>query len=1575
MEPHQLAGRSRLRAYAQKLESQMGADGRMLYMYRPAFTCASLNADVTSTLGNALALAPSCMFTKPTVDGSLVQVKRGEYVPSDALADIELLKAEIAGVETVLSYLKSPDSVSVHGKPQHRPPSQAQLKARSTLVLRSLNDLPLQQAGVRTASLPGHLSPDSAGPRSATAAAALPGHLSPSIAQRRNTATRSLAAPATALSPPRTAPSPSTLGATGGSPSRGSTGPPRSAGRPHDGQARAEASQGPGSSAQVPQAPGAGSTGGQASLAWASQQPHDDLSFEVLAQGLHREGAPLPTILPSDPLEARGRGGAPGAGGEGAAVAWKGVPRGLLPVGRGEAVILESALDQALPQGAISAKYAVGAGGSTGEAAAAGGGGHKPSATQAFLASQDIQLDYELLEGVLREAARQVAASCGERGRLLVKVRCYYCRMQIGERYREVFGVLIAHVNAQHHTNSRLLASLAALRGDNAKLQATVDALKGTVERQLVEIHSCEEHINSLAVQAEHSSWDAEQAIAQLTGQNEVLAAQVEAQVAAREAERAAQDEAMRTGLAQLESQVASVGDERDDLTQRIRFLEKQIIALKHQLHKVTPTRSSWVQTDPFDMPRQEQPEDAMDVPVELGLTTSTVAHSSRLTSRRRKAKRMLGGFEGLIKTDRPGRVRGVIWTTNAVAQLYYDKTLHDVVCDRESNPRTKLCEFAYEWHLTKYGLVGLAEASLMDLIASVRHHQKSRAALRWFALFSGPLLLLLLLLLLPPPSGLLDVGEGLDSPQHLSFYLFTMQQLAYPASLTALFPGEGEEAARVRVNGVVLPDVCKAVFRYLNQPESCAAFMAQCVDPLLVTDSEGNSHAPLAPLVRAFMSEYSSRVPRNTAHLKALFNAVDTDEDGLISYDQLVAMLHLAAPSVTERLVTKLYSEAMRLLPPGVYLMSQDIFVAVARQFGLDRWRVDPANPGPLPGSAPGGTGLGQLLAAGPGVLGLMQATRPGSRGSSPHAQTRSRSPPQPGGPPRPSQGAGAPDPGSPYARGGGLATGGGAWGGPFAAAQPGGVGGALGGQQQQQSLTGVGAKGDAARKGDPNPELRMWKLLEQTLATLDPDVDELLAALTTRLGPSSPTLQHLQRQASSLTALLAAHRPAKGARGPRTTAGPQGLHRVSATAVSTAAAKAPPGTQGAVAPPPPASQGQVKLLTGGPKGAPPDAPSATATGAGAGGAELLPRAGIAGSPGPGPAAAAPPPAPAPAPGTLSAPGAAGGADPLLLGLPTGAVTHQTLAQYGFTTFHTASTAAQRASGVAAATAAAAVPACPATQAWLTLHLLLAGLLAGLSCPPGPAAAAEAAAAAASGAVAPGLSALAGLGPGNPVVVGSQLQLPQHHQLRPGSNGLGFGLGAGGGAGERGSGAVSPQRRGVVVPALPWRAGYLGPQGSGPLQAMGSAAAASMPSEGAGSLFAGRQLPGIDAGPRGRGALGVDAVGQPEVERDKPRGVARPTVGLFPGTQAGPVARGDVSPQRAQLQGQHEERGQLQLRARLLPQQAPGPVQPQPLVQAAQRQTGVRLPQVPAAAGAGTTALGMELSLADMTASVGAAE
>jgi hypothetical protein len=48
---------------------------------------------------------------------------------------------------------------------------------------------------------------------------------------------------------------------------------------------------------------------------------------------------------------------------------------------------------------------------------------HRCSAcTQSFLESQDIRTDYELLDMVMKEAARQVAGSCAERGRLMLKV-------------------------------------------------------------------------------------------------------------------------------------------------------------------------------------------------------------------------------------------------------------------------------------------------------------------------------------------------------------------------------------------------------------------------------------------------------------------------------------------------------------------------------------------------------------------------------------------------------------------------------------------------------------------------------------------------------------------------------------------------------------------------------------------------------------------------------------------------------------------------------------------------------------------------------------------------------------------------------------------------------------------------------------------------------------------------------------------------------------------------------------------------------------------------------------------------
>jgi hypothetical protein len=106
----------------------------------------------------------------------------------------------------------------------------------------------------------------------------------------------------------------------------------------------------------------------------------------------------------------------------------------ILPVGRGEAVILEAALDEALPDGAITAKYGSAAQRFTSLLIRQRAAGHQAapqpalSPAQLLLEAQDMRYDFDMLDSVMREAARQVAASCAERGRLILKV----CEGSIG---------------------------------------------------------------------------------------------------------------------------------------------------------------------------------------------------------------------------------------------------------------------------------------------------------------------------------------------------------------------------------------------------------------------------------------------------------------------------------------------------------------------------------------------------------------------------------------------------------------------------------------------------------------------------------------------------------------------------------------------------------------------------------------------------------------------------------------------------------------------------------------------------------------------------------------------------------------------------------------------------------------------------------------------------------------------------------------------------------------------------------------------------------------------------------------
>lgn len=115
------------------------------------------------------------------------------------------------------------------------------------------------------------------------------------------------------------------------------------------------------------------------------------------------------------------------------------------------------------------------------------------------------------------------------------------------------------------------------------------------------------------------------------------------------------------------------------------------------------------------------------------------------------------------------------------------------------------------------------------------------------------------------PPSGLVEVGDSVDTTPHVSFYLTVLAALANPNSLVSLFPDTGGEEGGgtppVALKSGALPEATRAVFRYLGEPEAAALFLGRCVDPLTDPTSQ---LVPLDPLVALFMAEYQKRVGRD---------------------------------------------------------------------------------------------------------------------------------------------------------------------------------------------------------------------------------------------------------------------------------------------------------------------------------------------------------------------------------------------------------------------------------------------------------------------------------------------------------------------------------------------------------------------------------------------------------------------------------------------------------------------------------------------------------------------------------------
>jgi hypothetical protein len=375
-----------------------------------------------------------------------------------------------------------------------------------------------------------------------------------------------------------------------------------------------------------------------------------------------------------------------------------------------------------------------------------------------LLQAQSIDSDFDGVEAHQREAARQVAFGCADRGRLLIK---------IGERYREFFVALRAREAWLETGRADATRALNVVSREVAGAHAGAASLRvqlAAVEAEL----GAERDARAAAESArEHAEQDAEASVGALSAQNVILAAEADQLQEALEAARVGGEAALVAATAELEARAEAAEDARDGLAQRLRFVEKQMLLVRADAARKAPVTDDGAQTDPVQWAGEEEEEEEVVV-----VETPRAVQAARAHAAKKRPPR-LGAFAPLLP-EGTGRVRGAHWAVAVLTQLYIDKIVADAVADRQSNPRVQLAEFTYDWHLTRYGLRNLAEANLHDLIASVKHHGRRLPRLRWFALFVD----------LADSGG----GERYDTPAHIGFYLFALQQLAYPHSIAQLF-------------------------------------------------------------------------------------------------------------------------------------------------------------------------------------------------------------------------------------------------------------------------------------------------------------------------------------------------------------------------------------------------------------------------------------------------------------------------------------------------------------------------------------------------------------------------------------------------------------------------------------------------------------------------------------------------------------------------------------------------------------------------------------------------------------------
>eukprot|EP00884_Botryococcus_braunii_P017283 jgi/Botrbrau1/4238/Bobra.0044s0033.1 len=165
--------------------------------------------------------------------------------------------------------------------------------------------------------------------------------------------------------------------------------------------------------------------------------------------------------------------------------------------------------------------------------------------------------------------------------------------------------------------------------------------------------------------------------------------------------------------------------EERQDLLDSLHISEHELVkAREWQINR--PKRGPW-----------EEAETQTDEPYPLVgsnlMPDPTLACQHLIcTGQGKKSKKYFyGNFEPLLQSNpKPrGKAKTASWALKVIATILGDKAQADEADSRAGTAGLGACDFVYHWHLTRFGLLNVAEINLADLIVTVQKFAQALTA------------------------------------------------------------------------------------------------------------------------------------------------------------------------------------------------------------------------------------------------------------------------------------------------------------------------------------------------------------------------------------------------------------------------------------------------------------------------------------------------------------------------------------------------------------------------------------------------------------------------------------------------------------------------------------------------------------------------------------------------------------------------------------------------------------------------------------------------------------------------------